>query len=452
MRAPRSSPAEPCVAAQDDAAGADRRGLLGRRSFLYAGGAAAALVAGFPLVQTFGARDEARPWRPGPYGPLRPDPDGRLDLPEGFSYRVLSRTGTTMSDGLRVPARPDGMACFTLPDGSLALLRNHENPAHVGLLGPWTDGVAPESYSREGMGGVTRVVLDAATLEVRSCNLVLGGTTLNCAGGPSPWGWLTCEEDYDARHGLVFACDPTAARIAPPQPIRGYGRFRHEAACVDPRTSIAYLTEDREDSCLYRFVPHDPARPFDGELQALAIRGRPRARTGTGLRAGERLEIAWVPVRDPDPGDDVLRHLAQQDGAASFVRGEGMAFDPERGAVVFAASAGGPNANGQLFRVEPEGDGGELVLLAQSEGSADFDMPDNLVVAPNGVVFFCEDGRDRNYVRAIGTDGRVFDFARNTLSRSELAGVCFSPDGRAMFVSLQTDGLTLAITGPFAHA
>ena len=48
-------------------------------------------------------------------------------------------------------------------------------------------------------------------------------------------------------------------------------------------------------------------------------------------------------------------------------------------------------------------------------------------------------------------DGAVFDLARNAASRSELCGVCFSPDGRAMFVNVQEDGLTLVITGPFGR-
>src|SRR5690606_29028166 len=155
---------------------------------------------------------------------------------------------------------------------------------------------------------------------------------------------------------------------------------------------------------------------------------------------------------DPDPGQDVLRHHAQRQGAASFVRGEGVAFDPTRGAVVFAASAGGPCGGGQIFRLEPEGDGGELVLLAQSEDRAEIDMPDNLAVSPDGTLYFCEDGQDRNYVRGVAADGTVFDFARNARSRSELAGACFSPDGGTMFVSLQSDALTLAITGPFEQA
>ena len=37
------------------------------------------------------------------YGPLRSDPAGMLDLPEGFSYRILSSLGDAMSDGGTVP-------------------------------------------------------------------------------------------------------------------------------------------------------------------------------------------------------------------------------------------------------------------------------------------------------------------------------------------------------------
>jgi len=48
-------------------------------------------------------------------------------------------------------------------------------------------------------------------------------------------------------------------------------------------------------------------------------------------------------------------------------------------------------------------------------------------------------------------DGRVETFGRNALEggASELCGVCFSPDGKVMFVNLQEPGITLAIRGPF---
>ncbi len=399
------------------------------------------------------ARLEERmaPWRPGPFGAMRPDPAGILDLPEGFSYRVIDRVGAPMDDGLVVPARPDGMACFQLDDGRWALMRNHENPLGTPNLGPSPSGRMPtEAYDPRGSGGVTRVIVDPRTAERVSTNLVLAGTTVNCAGGTSPWGWLSCEESVEPNHGFVFVCDPDAMSVAPPRVVRGYGRFRHEAAVVDPATNIAYLTEDREDGCLYRFVPHQMSTPFEGELQALRVRGRPAM--DTGIELDHRVEIDWVPVREPTPDDDVVRARAQADGAARIARGEGICLrrDGERVSLVVCASIGGENLLGQVLELTPDGDGGELSVLASSRGVADLEMPDNVTVGPGGRLYFCEDGGGRDHLRGLDpVTGEIFDFARNALSESELAGVCFSPDGTAMFVNLQVDGLTLAITGPF---
>jgi secreted PhoX family phosphatase len=424
-----------------------------RRRFLVASGLGVAAASAWSVSALVDRASERGAWRPGPFGALRPDPRGVLDLPEGFSYRVVSRSGERMSDGLVVPARPDGMTCFAGPQpGTLVLMRNHENATGMAMFAPNPDG-APiaNAFDPAATGGVSRVVLDARTLERVSENVVLAGTSLNCAGGPSPWGWLSCEETVEAGHGYVFACDPDATRAEVPRPIRGYGRFRHEAVAIDPLTHAAYLTEDREDACLYRFVPHDPAAPFEGELLALAIEGRPRMDTG-GARPGERLAIRWVPVRDPEPDDDSIRVRAQAEGAAVIRRGEGIAVDPGRAglSLVLSATVGGREGVGQILRLDVDGDRGELSTVAESRGRSDFDLPDNLTVhAPSGRLFFCEDGIGQNFLRGIDHEGGVFDFARNALSGSELAGVCFSPDGRAMFVNLQLDGLTLAITGPF---
>ena len=61
----------------------------------------------------------------GPYD-LITDPNGILDLPQGFSYHTLERSGDPMTDGHRMPPLPDGMGCFSAPDGSWILMRNHE--------------------------------------------------------------------------------------------------------------------------------------------------------------------------------------------------------------------------------------------------------------------------------------------------------------------------------------
>lgn len=434
-------------------------GKLSRRAWLGAAGLVAgsgALVAGATMTPELLARLEERTatWRPGPFGPLRPDPNGVLDLPEGFRYRVLDRAGERMDDGHVVPARPDGMACFSLEGGALALMRNHELPLSALALGPTAGGAPPrEAFDPAGAGGVTRIVLDPITLERRSSNVVLAGTAVNCAGGASPWGWLSCEETVQPGHGLVFVCDPSASAVVPARPVPGYGRFRHEAAVVDPASSIAYLTEDREDGCLYRFVPHDPAAPFEGELQALRVRGRPALATGTGLSPRAGVEIDWVPVREPTPDDDVVRAHAVRDGAATIARGEGICRREVAGrtSIVLCASVGGAGGLGQILELTPEGDRGELSVLAASAGVADIEMPDNVTVGPGGRIYFCEDGGGRDHLRGLDpVSGEVFDFARNALSDGELAGVCFSPDGRAMFVNLQIDGMTLAIDGPFA--
>lgn len=60
------------------------------------------------------------------FGPLVSDPAGIFDLPEGFSYKIISRFRDVMDDGFYVPHRPDGMATFPGPDGLTILIRNHE--------------------------------------------------------------------------------------------------------------------------------------------------------------------------------------------------------------------------------------------------------------------------------------------------------------------------------------
>ncbi|MFM9815863.1 alkaline phosphatase PhoX, partial [Streptomyces scabiei] len=60
------------------------------------------------------------------YGPLIADSNKLLDLPAGFSYKVISELGEKMDDGQFVPNNADGMGCFTLDDDRVALVRNHE--------------------------------------------------------------------------------------------------------------------------------------------------------------------------------------------------------------------------------------------------------------------------------------------------------------------------------------
>ncbi len=416
---------------------------LQRREFLTRGASALPVLAHAGFAQARSPEPENEATR------LVADPQHVLDLPSGFSYRILSRSGDPMSDGYRTPGNPDGMGIFRGAPGELVLMRNHEIMPGDFSGGPYAQGqaIAKEAYDPDGFGGVTRVVLDEHTCEVRSSNLVLTGTHWNCAGGLSPWGWLSCEELFAPNHGYVFLCPSDANTVQPARPIKAYGRFRHEAATTDPDSLIAFLTEDIADAAFYRFVPHDRAAPFDGTLQALAVKGNPRFDTA-GMALHDRMPIHWVDVPNPDPDEDTVRLQAHEAGAAIFRRNEGLWLHGDE--LFLCATAGGPIGRGQIFRVRhrPEADA-HLELIAHTTDPEVLDMPDNLTVSPHGQLYAAEDGLDGNFLRRITMAGRVVDFARNALSTSEFAGPCFAPDGKTMFVNIQHNGLTLAITGPF---
>lgn len=381
-------------------------------------------------------------------GTLVPDPRGVLDLPTGFRYEVLDYTAAPMSDGFRVPARPDGMGCFDLGNGKLALLRNHE------MFEGATEGSAfhdarpapPEAYDPEASGGVTRLIVDARTGKRLHSNLALAGTYWNCAGGRSPWGWLSCEETTTPNHGYVFLVRPEIDRVQRAVPLRALGRFRHEAAVTHPGTLITYLTEDAPDAAFYRLLPRDRSHPFEGRLQALAVDGVPGADTAK-LPRGESVPVRWIDLTDPDSAAADLRLRAHEAGAARIARGEGIYLDGDT--VYFTATIGGPIGRGQILRLSLGAERDTLDVLAESRDPATLDMPDNLTVSPRGELFVCEDGLGRSHLHRVTADGRTLPFAANVHSHGELAGPCFSPDGSLLFLNLQTEGITVAISGPF---
>lgn len=369
-----------------------------------------------------------------------------LNLPSAFEYSVLSAPGQTMTDGQPVPTNPDGMATFKGRHGQTILVRNHE----LALGG--TAVVLPDAmYDPAVHGGTTTLVVDCHGKLVEQY-ASLAGTERNCSGGPTPWGsWLTCEETVatrnGVRHGYVF--EVPAGGFGDPMPLEQLGRFNHEAAAIDRKTGAVYMTEDRADSVFYRFRPErrDDLRG-PGVLEALRLADWP-----TGVHTGKSflpqllvpLKADWVPIADYNPIEDTTRKQGQSLGAAQFSRAEGCVC--AAGRIYFSCTDGGDLGRGQVFCYDPANC--TLTLYIESTDAGVLDEPDGLAFAPNRHLVLCEDGPDGNGIVGVSPSGELYPIARNAYSKGELAGACFSPDGRFMFVNMYADGLTLAIDGPW---
>jgi secreted PhoX family phosphatase len=117
------------------------------------------------------------------------------------------------------------------------------------------------------------------------------------------------------------------------------------------------------------------------------------------------------------------------------------------GSIWLCCTNGGATRSGQVWRLEPAAQ--RLSLVVEPNDAALLDGPDNLAIAPNGDLLVCEDGREDDYVVGITSGGKFYRFARDAIGKSELAGACFSADGRTLFVNVQNPGVTFAIQGPW---
>jgi secreted PhoX family phosphatase len=411
------------------------------------------------------------------YGPLVPDPDGLLDLPEGFRYRVLSREGDPLRSGEGpVPSNHDGMSAFPGRHGRVHLVRNHENRVTAKIPVPTIEGL---TYDPAGKGGCTTLTVDRHG-EVLSERVAIAGTAVNCAGGPTPWGtWLTCEETedkagtngYTKDHGFIFEVDPVDPRRTGAVPLTAMGRFQHEAIAVDPRRGIVYETEDaflKPFGLFYRFLPNKPeggrgSLRAGGRLQAMRVPGVPDLsaiqETGATFDGVEWVDVpdplaVQTPVRLQDFGPKGITHAQKLEGC--YWGGKSVYFVSS-----FAHSAEGSAADhyGQIWRYDPSSRRLTLVIVFGPDTDVQLpgESPDNICLAPSGGLMVCEDGNGAQHVFGVTRRGEVYAMARGAQNIGtpeapewgEFAGVTFSPDGRTMYVNCYTPGTTFAVTGPW---
>jgi secreted PhoX family phosphatase len=93
-----------------------------------------------------------------------------------------------------------------------------------------------------------------------------------------------------------------------------------------------------------------------------------------------------------------------------------------------------------------------LELFIESTNADRLQSPDNITIFPFWDLFICEDGSNPQSIVGVSPDEELYQFAHNALNASELAGLCFSPDGQTLFVNIQNPGITFAIWGSWITA
>lgn len=439
-------------------------------------------------VDLFTATRDVAHIRSAGYGDLFPtgarnSGESFLALPKGFEYNVFGKAGSPLSDGRPTPPAHDGMWTFKV-GRELRIVRNHEVSGGR-IPRPGSAIGAANHYDETAGGGTTTLVVDPKTRLTTRGFVSLSGTLVNCAGGPTPWGsWISCEETtigkairttatgariggFPKPHGYCFEVFASSNTNLPPVPLKAMGRFEHEAAAVDKKTGIVYLTEDFNPCGFYRFLPKRNKRLAEGGvLQMLRVKGRDQYDTRTAQKQNVILPAGWVTIGDPDPAETDVDTMAvskqgRAQGGAIFARLEGCCVD-ENGRIYFTSTSGGDNRGGQIWRYDPVNrDEGRLTLLFESPARDILDMPDNICLMPNSrLLFVCEDsdyvgqgGTLDNYIRILTPDGKIADFAKNitpNFKNSEFAGSTFSRDGKTLFVNIQGAGVTLAIWGDWS--
>ncbi|MCX9192652.1 translocation protein TolB [Carbonactinospora thermoautotrophica] len=343
---------------------------------------------------------------PSPYGPLQPADANGIMLPQGFTSRVIARSGQQVSGTNHTwHNAPDGGACFADGTGWI-----YVSNAEVG-----------------GGGGGVSAVKFSSTGAIVGAYSILSGTNSNCSGGATPWNtWLSCEE---VSLGYVYETDPWGVNAAVRRPAMG--RFKHEAAAADPDRKVIYMTEDEPDGCFYRFVPTTWGDLSSGTLQVLTESG--------GV-------LSWVNVPDPDGSPTATRK--QVSTAKKFNGGEGCYYTA--GKCYFTTK--GDNRVWAYDAVNNT----LAIVYDDNVSGAPLTGVDNITSARSGDLFVAEDGGNME-ICVITPDDIVAPFLRVTgQSSSELCGVAFNPAGDRLYFSSQrgttgtsSGGITYEVTGPF---
>jgi secreted PhoX family phosphatase len=204
------------------------------------------------------------------------------------------------------------------------------------------------------------------------------------------------------------------------------GVFNHEAVAVDEDTHYLYLTEDKVDGCLYRFI-----------ADSVSENGFPDVSAGSLEVAvqGDESSISWAAV--PDPQAKIKPTRYQVASVRTFNGGEGIAY--YNGTIIFTTKG-----DNRLWSYDTKRQVVDILYDVEASLTPILTGVDNITVSQQGDIYVAEDGGDLQVV-VIDNQGGLYPIVQlEGHNASEITGVAFSPDGKRLYFSSQrgTTGLS----------
>lgn len=470
------------------------------------------------------------------FTPIGPTTADDLVLPAGYRYNVVRVYGDMIGPNMPFGYNADYIGYYPMDgleggqsstDGILTVNHEYTNPLlqygypgngaaklqehidiekmSVGLSifrvqrqrdGTWA--FVQDSHNRR-ISAFTKCMLTgpvAGSPAVKGATEVTGSVG-NCSGGLTPWGTvLSCEENVD-EYGLaataafgsgwndyvkehqawVLETDPYNPGDVP-RKHTAMGRFRHENVAIRVSKTnrvVAYMGDDANDSCVYKFVSAGTYDPKNREANL-------RLLESGKLYAADFQSGKWVLV-DYD-SQAKLKDAKKADGTAQFAGQADVLFDAKASAIliggtpvdrpedieihpitghVYVALTNNTrhgNFHGQIIRMVEAGNDPEAMafdwdFLAVGGPQSGFSSPDNLVFDPYGNLWMVTDisssrvnsgiykFQGNNAMFFFNTEGpdagKAIQFASGPV-HCEMTGPTWTPDGTTMFLSLQHPG------------